>query len=145
MPTEDIASVADIVRVHGVEHADVAALVVGERTITYRRTPRPLEPGRQRSSGGGRGGSVTASRSSRRTAPNSSNVTYGLTKLGAVIVPVNWRLAAPEMLQIIEDAGAAVVVVGSEFFGHIEAIEDRLTKCSHDRRRRKSRPLGRVR
>ena len=55
-------------------------------------------------------------------------LTYGLTKLGAVIVPVNWRLAAPEMLQIIEDAGAVVVVVGSEFFDHIEAIEDRLTK-----------------
>jgi long-chain acyl-CoA synthetase len=32
------------------------------------------------------------------------------------------------MLQIIEDTGAEVVVVGSEFFGHIEAIEDRLTK-----------------
>ena len=67
-------------------------------------------------------------------------VTYGLAKLGAVIVPVNWRLAAPEMLQIIEDAGAAVVVVGPEFFGHIEAIEDRLAKVhtivavgTHDR------------
>ena len=40
---------------------------------------------------------------------------------------VNWRLAAPEMLHIIEDAEAKVVVVGSEFFGHVESIEDRLT------------------
>ena len=63
-----------------------------------------------------------------------------MAKLGAVNVAVNWRLAPPEMLQIIEDAGAEVVVVGSEFFGHIEAIEDRLTKVhtivavgAHDR------------
>ena len=35
MPTEDIASVADIVRVHGAERADVAALVMGERIVTY--------------------------------------------------------------------------------------------------------------
>jgi long-chain acyl-CoA synthetase len=32
------------------------------------------------------------------------------------------------MLQIIEDSHAKVVVVGSEFFGHIEAIEDKLTR-----------------
>jgi len=30
------------------------------------------------------------------------------------------------MLLIIDDAGAKVVVVGSEFFGHVESIEDRL-------------------
>ena len=35
MPTEDIAAVADIVRVHGAERADVAALVMGERIVTY--------------------------------------------------------------------------------------------------------------
>ena len=40
---------------------------------------------------------------------------------------MNWRLAAPEMLQIVEDAQAKVVVVGSEFFDRVEAIEDRLT------------------
>ena len=36
------------------------------------------------------------------------DVVCGLAKLGAVGVPVNWRLAPPEMLHIIEDcAGAA--------------------------------------
>ena len=57
---------------------------------------------------------------------------FGLAKLGAVGVAVNWRLAAPEMLQIIEDAHAGVIVVGSEFFGHIEALEngaDRFTRA----------------
>src|SRR6478735_6755870 len=53
-------------------------------------------------------------------------VICGLAKLGAVGVPVNWRLAAPEMLHIVDDAQAKVVVVGSEFFGHVETIEDRL-------------------
>ncbi|MGZ8803481.1 MAG: long-chain-fatty-acid--CoA ligase, partial [Mycobacterium sp.] len=54
------------------------------------------------------------------------DVMFGLAKLGAVGVPVNWRLAAPEIRHIIEDCGAALVVVGEEFFGHIEAIEEGL-------------------
>ena len=57
----------------------------------------------------------------------------GLGKLGAVGVPVNWRLAAPEMRHIIDDAQARVVVVGDEFFGHLEAIEDRLRDVADDR------------
>ena len=72
-------------------------------------------------------------------------VVCGLAKLGAVGVPVNWRLAAPEMLHIIEDAGPRVVVVGSEFFGHLEAIEDRLTSVEHHRGDRSARPLAGVR
>ena len=127
MPTEDIASVADIVRVHGVEQADVAALVVGERTITYGElhTRSSQVANTLRAAGVGFGDRVAFV---DKNGAEFFELTYGLTKLGAVIVPVNWRLAAPEMLQIIEDAGAVVVVVGSEFFDHIEAIEDRLTK-----------------
>ena len=144
MPSEDIASVADIVRVHGVERADVAALVVGERTITYAKLhARSSQVANTlRAAGVGFGDRVAFV---EKNGAEFFELTYGLTKLGAVIVPVNWRLSAPEMLQIIEDAGAAIVVVGSEFFGHIEAIEDRLTKCPHDRRGRESLPLGRVR
>jgi len=40
---------------------------------------------------------------------------------------VNWRLAPPEMAQIIEDAQAAVVVVGPDFHAHIEKVESELS------------------
>jgi len=50
-------------------------------------------------------------------------VTFALAKLNAVNVSVNWRLAPPEMAQIIDDARAEVVVVGPEYTGHLEKIE----------------------
>lgn len=42
-------------------------------------------------------------------------------------MPVNWRLAPAEMAHILTDCGAAAVVVGADFFGHVEAIEAQLT------------------
>ena len=126
MPTEDIAAVADIVRVHGAERADVAALVMGERIVTYGELHARSSQAANafRAAGVGFGDRVAFV---EKNGVEFFEVTYGLAKLGAVVVPVNWRLAPPEMLQIIDDAGAAVVVVGSEFLGHIEAIADELT------------------
>jgi long-chain acyl-CoA synthetase len=53
-------------------------------------------------------------------------VTFGVAKLNAVGVAVNWRLAPIEMAQIIEDARARVVVVGPDFIPAIEKVEDQL-------------------
>jgi acyl-coenzyme A synthetase/AMP-(fatty) acid ligase len=39
-------------------------------------------------------------------------LTFGLVKIGAVHVAVDWRLAPVEMQQIIEDSQAQVVLVG---------------------------------
>ena len=38
-------------------------------------------------------------------------------------VAVNWRLAPAEIAQIVNDAGAKVLIVGQEFVPHIEKIE----------------------
>ena len=42
---------------------------------------------------------------------------YGAMKAGLVIVPVNWRLAAPEIAVIVEDSEARIILVGPEFTG----------------------------
>jgi long-chain acyl-CoA synthetase len=139
MPTADIASVADIIRVHGAERPDAIALHVGDRTITFAELDARSS---QVANAFQAAGVISGDRVAfiEKNGAEFFEVTYGLAKLGAVNVAVNWRLAPPEMLQIIEDAGAEVIVVGSEFFGHIEAIEDRLTKVrtivafgAHDR------------
>ncbi len=39
----------------------------------------------------------------------------GLAKIGAVSVPVNWRLVADELTYILQDAGAVGLIYGSEF------------------------------
>src|SRR3546814_19525747 len=46
--------------------------------------------------------------------------------MGGVNVAVNWRLAPAEILQIIADAQAPVVIVGPDFFEQVEKIEDQL-------------------
>src|ERR1700754_3960210 len=121
----EISTIADIVRVQARLRPDATALVVGERTISFAELDARSSQAANafRAAGVGFGDRVAFV---EKNGIEFFDVTYGLAKLGAVIVPVNWRLAAPEMLQIIDDAGAAVVVVGSEFFGHIEAIENEL-------------------
>ncbi len=127
MPIEDINCVADIVRVHGKERADVDAVVTGEHHLTFgeldERTNRVANA--MRAAGVGFGDRVAFI---DKNGPEFFEVTYGLAKLGAVIVGVNWRLAPPEMQQIIDDADAGVVIVGAESSGHIEAIADGLPK-----------------
>lgn len=39
----------------------------------------------------------------------------GAARIGAVLVPVNWRLAPPEIEQILKDSGAFLLFVGAEF------------------------------
>jgi acyl-CoA synthetase (AMP-forming)/AMP-acid ligase II len=41
---------------------------------------------------------------------------YGAMKAGVVMVPVNWRLAGPEIAVIVDDAQARLILVGPEFF-----------------------------
>ena len=139
MPTADIASLADIIRVHGAERPDAIALHVGDRTVTFAELDARSS---QVANAFQAAGVISGDRVAfiEKNGAEFFEVTFGLAKLGAVNVAVNWRLAPPEMPQIIEDAGAEVVIVGSEFFGHIETIEDRLTKVrtivavgAHDR------------
>ena len=40
---------------------------------------------------------------------------YGAMKAGVVMVPVNWRLAGPEISVIVEDSQARLILVGPEF------------------------------
>jgi long-chain acyl-CoA synthetase len=130
-------SLVDIVRRHGRERPDAAALIVGDRTITYGelddRSSRTAQA--FAAAGVGFGDRVAFI---ERNGAEFFDVTFGLAKLGAVGVPVNWRLTAPEIRHIIADAGATVVVVGQEFVDQLEALEDQLDTAivvigTHDR------------
>lgn len=47
---------------------------------------------------------------------------YGAAKLGAVAVPINTRLAAPEVSFILSDSGSKVVIYGAPSAPVIDAI-----------------------
>jgi acyl-CoA synthetase (AMP-forming)/AMP-acid ligase II len=54
---------------------------------------------------------------------------FGAAKIGAVMTPIGWRLAPPEMAFIIDDSEAAVVIVGEEFVEHAPRVAELLKKA----------------
>ena len=58
------------------------------------------------------------------------DVLFGGAKVNAVNVAVNWRLAAPEMAQIINDAQAKILFVGPDFYDHLDRFSADLETVS---------------
>ncbi len=54
-------------------------------------------------------------------------IMYGAMKVGMVMTPVNWRLAPPEMIYIINNAEAPVLFVGPEFNAAVKGFASQLT------------------
>jgi long-chain acyl-CoA synthetase len=53
-------------------------------------------------------------------------LTFGAAMRNAVAVQLNWRLAAPEIAQILDDSEASLLVVDEEFLSVVERIEPEL-------------------
>ncbi len=120
-----IAAIADIIRTHGADRPDAVALELDGRSLTFGELDARSSQVAQalRASGVSRGDRVAFI---DKNSAEWFEVSFGLAKLGAVNVSVNWRLAPAEMAQIIGDAQARVVIVGPEFVDHVEKIEDEL-------------------
>ncbi|MEM7407152.1 MAG: long-chain-fatty-acid--CoA ligase [Pseudomonadota bacterium] len=52
---------------------------------------------------------------------------FGLAKLGAVVVPLNWRLVPDELEYILGNAGARMLIYGAEFAEQAAALHERET------------------
>ncbi len=50
---------------------------------------------------------------------------FAIAKLGAVCVPLNWRLTPEELSFILRDAGATTLFFGGEFNGPVEDLRNR--------------------
>jgi long-chain acyl-CoA synthetase len=91
------------VRVHAAERPDAITLVAGERAITYAeldaRSSRVAQA--LRAAGVGFGDRVAFV---EKNCAEFFETICGLSKLGALGVPVNWRLTAPEMQHTIDDS-----------------------------------------
>jgi acyl-CoA synthetase (AMP-forming)/AMP-acid ligase II len=48
----------------------------------------------------------------------------GLAKIGAVVVPLNWRLVRDELSHILKDAGAIALIYGSDFSDVVASLHD---------------------
>ena len=52
---------------------------------------------------------------------------FACVKLGAMMLPLNWRLAVPELVFILNNAEAKGIVYDSEFWGHIPTLLEETT------------------
>ena len=102
---------ADVVRGHAQSRPDVVAIRCGPRSLTYadlddrsnRLAQALLEAGVQ---AGDRVAHLD------RPAPEIVELLFATSKIGAVTVPLNWRLAPAELEKIVADAGANVIIAG---------------------------------
>lgn len=57
---------------------------------------------------------------------------FALSKTGAILVPLNWRLAGPELEFIIKDSGTRMIIFDSEFEEVIDSIHSHLNLSNRD-------------
>jgi long-chain acyl-CoA synthetase len=106
--------VADVVREHALGRPDVVAIRCGARSVTYAE----LDDRSNRlaqvllSAGVGAGDRVAHL---DRTAPEIIELLFATSKMGAVTVPLNWRLAPAELETIVADAGCRVMIAGPSY------------------------------
>ncbi len=56
---------------------------------------------------------------------------YGLAAAGCVLVPLNYRLANPEIVYQLNDSGCAMLIFDPEFAGGVEEVKDSLKTVEH--------------
>lgn len=62
-------------------------------------------------------------------SPRVIEALFACARLGAILVPLNWRLAVPELVQIVDDAGARILIAGEGHLQTATAIADILETC----------------
>jgi long-chain acyl-CoA synthetase len=123
-----INSVAEIVRVHGVDKADKPAIIqAGRDTLSWGDLlARSSQVAQALADAGVGAGDRIAFLD--KNGIEHFEVFFGAALLNAVCVDVNWRLAPPEVQFIVDDADAKVLVVGPDFVPVLDAIADQLPK-----------------
>jgi len=116
-----LKSVADISRIHAAERPHATALDFNDRITTYKQLD-------SRASQVANGLIALGQKPDARVGYLGKNtdryfeVLLGAFKARCVIVGVNWRLAAPEIAYVLNDAGCEVLFVGAPFYDTIAKI-----------------------
>lgn len=114
MTAESKLSFDEFIRHWAVDRADIVALEQGDETITFGE----LEPYSRKvvamliERGVGKGDRIAWL---GKNAIDYFVLFYSAARLGAVMVPIGWRLAAPEVAYILGDTKASLLFVGDGF------------------------------
>src|SRR3954451_6426487 len=114
VPLGDELRVADVVRRVAAERGSVVAVRHGARTRTYGELDERSNRLAQALVAAGVGPGVRVAHLDR-TGPEVIELLFAASKIGAVLVPLNWRLAVAELERIVADSGAPVLIAGPAF------------------------------
>src|SRR3546814_10939445 len=107
-------TLADVVRRHAAERASQPYLHYNDEWTTFgeldERTNRLAQALIR--SGVGKGCRVALLAKNR---PECFEVMFAASKCGAIYLPLNWRLAAREIADVLKDAEPTILFVGDEF------------------------------
>lgn len=123
--TEKVALVGDDVARWAAVRPDDEALTYGDRTWSWRQWNARIHAvaGVLRDLGIVRGDVVATI---DKNHPSSLETTLACGLLGAAHAVANWRLSPDELVYVLNDCGARVLVVGAEFSKDVRALQDRL-------------------
>jgi long-chain acyl-CoA synthetase len=119
-------TVAGLLRTHATERPGHPALTAGAVTLTF----DDLDRRATRCANALAAEGVSAQDRVAffgKNAPEFFEVLFGAAKLNAVMVAVNWRLAAPEVAFILQDARPTVLVVTEELLPVLESAHGALS------------------
>ena len=106
--------VGDVIRRHAARRPEAVALCHAERELGYGELDERSNRLAQAllASGVGAGTRVAYL---DRSSTEVVELLFAASKVGAVLVPLNWRLAAPELAAVLADAQAPVLIAGPAF------------------------------
>lgn len=115
------STLSGVLRQHALERGDHVCIHYGTRGISYSELDyrTNLLASGLVAAGVGNGDRVALL---DKNSPECFEVMFGAAKCGAVYVPINWRLAVPEIISILHDAGSKILFVGAEFESFIPQI-----------------------
>jgi acyl-CoA synthetase (AMP-forming)/AMP-acid ligase II len=118
-------TLADMIRDRAADHGECPAITFEGHTITFAELDARSNQVAHalRAAGIRRGDRVAVF---DKNVPEFFELLLGTVKLGAVLAAVNWRLAPPEVAQIVNDATARVLLAGAEVLPCVDEIEPRL-------------------
>jgi long-chain acyl-CoA synthetase len=120
----DDLRVADVVREHAAARPDHVAIRHRDRELTYAELDERSSRLAQALLGSGLGPGARVAYLDR-TAPEVVELLFATAKIGAVTVPLNWRLARGELAAVLRDAQPRLFIAGAAYEATAEELAAR--------------------
>jgi acyl-CoA synthetase (AMP-forming)/AMP-acid ligase II len=115
----------DFLDYHAREQPDVEFAVEGHRSLTYRGAAQAVNRLANALIAAGLAGGDRVAILSKNTIEYAL-LYYAASKAGVIVVPLNYRLAAPELSYIVNDADSRMVFASDEYVPVVDGIHDEL-------------------